>query len=163
MDSLVDDIDVNLSIDRDTFEGLIKSLLEEIKKTCINLLSSTTPAVKKIIEDTFGIPPSTSLNADEGVAKGYCLQSAAFSDKFLTKSFQIEEDVTKHVAECKERYDDYVKTAYFDAPNLGLRQEMLTQFVNFEAQMIEDYIAGQEAKYILEGELYKYRALVFEK
>ena len=40
---------------------------------------------------------------------------------------------------------------------------MLTQFVNFEAQMIEDDIARQEAKYILEGELYKYRALVFEK
>ena len=77
MDSLVDDIDVNLSIDRDTFEGLIKSLLEEIKKTCINVKkdqihsveivgrSTRIPAVKKIIEEVFGIPPSSSLNADE--------------------------------------------------------------------------------------------------
>ena len=43
---------------------------------------------------------------------------------------------------------------------------MLTQFVNFKAKMFEDdikEIARQEAKNILKGELYKYRALVKEK
>jgi hypothetical protein len=79
-------------------------------------------------------PPSSSLNADEGVAKGCCLQSVAISDKFLTKSFQIEEAVT----------NDDVKTAYFDEPKLGLGQDKLTQFVKFEVKIIEDNNKGHE-------------------
>jgi len=115
LDSLVDDIDVNLTIDRAAFEELIKSELSEIKKTFINLLNSTTvkkeqihsveivggstriPAVKQIIQEVFGISPSTSLNADEGVSKGCGLQAAAHSDKFLTKKFVIQEVVTNGI------------------------------------------------------------------
>jgi len=115
LDSLVDDIDVNLSIDRATFEELIKDHLEEIRKTCINLLNSTTvkkeqlhsveiaggstriPAVKQIVQEVFGISPSSSLNADEGVSKGCGLQSAEHSDRFRTKRFDIQEVVTNAV------------------------------------------------------------------
>ena len=84
IESLAQDIDVNLSISRNIFEELIKDPLDEIKRTLINLLDFTNvkkeqihsveivggsiriPAVKKIIEEVFGIMPSSSLNADEG-------------------------------------------------------------------------------------------------
>merc|ERR1719466_255985 len=115
LDSLVDDIDVNLTIDGAAFEELIKRELSEIKKTFINLLNSTTvkkeqihsveivggstriPAIKHIIQQVFGVVPSSSLNADEGVSKGCGLQAAAHSDKFLTKKFDIQEVVTNSV------------------------------------------------------------------
>eukprot|EP00092_Neocalanus_flemingeri_P034469 GFUD01037480.1.p1 GENE.GFUD01037480.1~~GFUD01037480.1.p1 ORF type:complete len:764 (+),score=200.20 GFUD01037480.1:264-2555(+) len=115
LDSLVDDIDVHVSIDRATFEELIKCQLDEIRKTFINLLHSTTvkkeqlhsveivggstriPAVKQIIQEVFGITPSSSLNADEGVSKGCGLQAASHSDKFMTKKFDIQEVVTNGI------------------------------------------------------------------
>merc|ERR1712038_1928467 len=56
--------------------------------------SSRIPAVRQIVQDLFGLPPSYSLNADEGVSKGCGLQAAANSNKFRTKTFNIEEVVT---------------------------------------------------------------------
>jgi len=115
LDSLVDDIDVSVSVDRSTFEELIKSQLDEIRKTFVNLLDSTTvkkenihsveivggstriPAIKHIIEEVFGLTPSSSLNADEGVSKGCGLQAANHSDKFLTKKLDIKEVVTNGI------------------------------------------------------------------
>lgn len=115
LDSLVDDIDVNVSIDRATFEELIKTQLDEIRKTCVNLMNSTTvkkeqlhsveiaggstriPAVKQIIQEVFGMTPSSSLNADEGVSKGCGLQAAEHSEKFRTKKFEIQEVVTNGI------------------------------------------------------------------
>jgi len=115
LDSLVDDIDVNVSVDRATFEELIKSQLDEIRKTFVNLLDSTTvkkdnihsveivggstriPAIKQIIEEVFGLTSCSSLNADEGVSKGCGLQAANHSDKFLTKKLDITEVVTNGI------------------------------------------------------------------
>lgn len=115
LDSLVDDIDVNVSIDRATFEELIKTQLDEIRKTFVNLMNSTTvkkeqlhsveiaggstriPAVKQIIQEVFGMTPSSSLNADEGVSKGCGLQAAEHSEKFRTKKFEIQEVVTNGI------------------------------------------------------------------
>jgi len=115
LDSLVDDIDVNVSIDRATFEQLIKGQLDEIRKTFVNLLNSTTikkeqlhsveiaggstriPAVKQIVQEVFGLTPCSSLNADEGVSKGCGLQAAEHSEKFRTKKFEIQEVVTNGI------------------------------------------------------------------
>jgi len=112
IENLCEDLDVNLSLDRAKFEELIQSDLEEVKRTLSILLESTTvkkeqidsvelvggssriPAVRQIVQDLFGLPPSYSLNADEGVSKGCGLQAAANSNKFRTKTFNIEEVVT---------------------------------------------------------------------
>merc|ERR1712018_1038606 len=56
--------------------------------------SSRIPAVRQIVQDLFGLQPSYSLNADEGVSKGCGLQAAANSNKLRTKPFNIEEVVT---------------------------------------------------------------------
>jgi len=111
IDSLVGDVDVSVTIDRATFEELIKESLNDVKKTLQELLISTTikkdaihsveiaggssrvPAIKQIVQDVFGLSPSFSLNSDEGTAKGCGLQAAAQSDKFLTKKFDIQEVV----------------------------------------------------------------------
>jgi len=115
IDSLVDDIDVSVSIDRTTFESLICDQLKEVRQTLEGLLHSTTvkkealhcvevaggssriPAIKQIVQEVFGVAPSTGLNADEGVAKGCGLQAAAHSEKFLTKKFSIQEVVSNGV------------------------------------------------------------------
>lgn len=112
IENLCEDLDVNLSLDRAKFEELIQSDLEEVKRTLSILLDSTTvkkdqidsvelvggssriPAVRQIVLDLFGLQPSYSLNADEGVSKGCGLQAAAISNKFRTKTFDIEEVVT---------------------------------------------------------------------
>jgi len=132
LDSLVDDIDVNVSIDRDTFEDLIKSQLCEIKKTFVNLLNSTTikkehihsveivggstriPSIKQIIQEVFGITPSSSLNADEGVSKGCGLQAAALSDKFRTKKFEVQEAVTNGIEAVYPHEGNQVKVLIYD-------------------------------------------------
>ena len=112
IENLCEDLDVNLSLDRAKFEELIQPDLEEVRRTLSILLDSTTvrkdqidsvelvggssriPAVRQIVQDLFGLQPSYSLNADEGVSKGCGLQAAANSNKFRTKTFDIEEVVT---------------------------------------------------------------------
>jgi len=168
IDSLVEDIDVNLTIDRNVFETLIKDHLSEIEKTFMNLLSSTgiekeqihsveivggssrIPTVKDMIEKVFGMTPSASLNADEAIAKGSCFHAASISDKFLTKNFLIIE----------------TEKAEEDTEETGISHEKISQFADVETQMIKDdikEICRQEAKNVLEEQLYKYRAKVNEK
>jgi len=115
IDSLVDDTDVTVAVDRATFEQLVRQQLEEVRITLLNLLQSTTvkreqlhsvelvggssriPAIKQIVQSVFGLAPTSSLNADEAVSKGCGLQAAELSDKFRTKRFEIQEVVTKGV------------------------------------------------------------------
>jgi len=115
IESLVEDIDVNVDLDRATFESLISNQLIEIKQTLESLLNSTTikkdaihsveivggssriPAIKQIIQEVFGVTPSTGLNADEGVAKGCGIQAASMSGKYRTKKFSIQEVVSNGV------------------------------------------------------------------
>merc|ERR1711874_114247 len=167
IDSLMEDLDINIGIERNIFEGLIETHLSEIKKTFTDLLISTglekmnvhsveivggstrIPAIKKIIEEVFGVSPSSSLNADEAVAKGCCFQSAAISNQFLTKSFVIKDE--------KEDND----TDTFPC----LDQHTVSHLAEAETQMVKDdinEIRRQEAKNVLEEQLYSYRAAVTE-
>merc|ERR1719392_53559 len=115
IDSLVDDVDVNISVDRATFEQLACEQLEEVRTCLLSLLQATTvrreqlhsvelvggagrmPAVKQIVQEVFGIAPTSSLNADEAVSKGCGLQAASQSDKFRTKKFEVQEVVSRGV------------------------------------------------------------------
>jgi len=171
IESIIEDVDINLTIDRETFEELIKNQLEQVSNTFISLLDSATvnkdqihsvevvggssriPAVKKMIEEVFGISPSFSLNADEAVARGCCLHSAALSGKYLTKKFDIEEEESMEVNESLEE-----NTPFLD-------QMSIDHLKSLESQMIDkdkDEICRQEAKNDLEEQLYQFRATVCE-
>ena len=41
--------------------------------------SSRIPSIKNLVKDVFGKEPSTTLNADEAVARGCALQVGIFS------------------------------------------------------------------------------------
>merc|ERR1712218_679519 len=115
IDSLVEDTDVNVTVDRATFEQLAQQQLEEVRSCLLSLLQATTvrreqlhsvelvggsgrmPAIKQIIQEVFGIAPTSSLNADEAVSKGCGLQAANHSDKFRTKRFEVQEVVSRGV------------------------------------------------------------------
>jgi len=115
IDSLVEDTDVSVSVDRATFEQLAQQQLEEVRSCLLSLLQATTvrreqlhsvelvggsgrmPAIKQIIQEVFGITPTSSLNADEAVSKGCGLQAASHSDKFRTKRFEVQEVVSRGV------------------------------------------------------------------
>merc|ERR1711997_581761 len=115
IDSLVEDTDVNVTVDRATFEQLSQQQLEEVRSCLLSLLQATTvrreqlhsvelvggsgrmPAIKQIIQEVFGIAPTSSLNADEAVSKGCGLQAANHSDKFRTKRFEVQEVVSRGV------------------------------------------------------------------
>jgi len=115
IDSLVDDTDVSVAVDRATFEQVAQQQLEEVRSCLLSLLQATTvrreqlhsvelvggsgrmPAIKQIIQEVFGIAPTSSLNADEAVSKGCGLQAASHSDKFRTKRFEVQEVVSRGV------------------------------------------------------------------
>merc|ERR1719228_944338 len=177
IDSLVDDIDVNITIDRTTFEELIKHQLDDIRNILMNLMSTMTitkeqiysvemvggstriPVIKQLIEEVWGIPTSSSLNADEAVSKGCGLQAAAKSNKCLTKNFDIE-DMN---LDTKENYiENKVVEALtsFESTSTRMTQEMINHCIEYEVDMITEDIAEisrQEAKNMLEEQLYKYR------
>merc|ERR1712061_906374 len=113
IDSLVEDTDVNVTVDRATFEQLSQQQLEEVRSCLLSLLQATTvrreqlhsvelvggagrmPAIKQIIQEVFGIAPTSSLNADEAVSKGCGHQAANHSDKFRTKRVEAQEVVSR--------------------------------------------------------------------
>lgn len=115
IDSLVEDTDVSVAVDRATFEALVRPQLEEVRGSLDSLLQATTvkrdqlhsvelvggsgrmPAIKQIVQEVFGLVPTSSLNADEAVSKGCGLQAAAVSGKFRTKQFVVQEVVSRGV------------------------------------------------------------------
>ena len=51
--------------------------------------STRIPAIKEVIEQVFGKPPSTTLNQVEAVARGCALQAAILSPTFRVRDFEI--------------------------------------------------------------------------
>jgi len=177
IDSLVDNIDVNITIDRATFEELIKHQLDDIRNTLMNLMSTMTinkeqiysvemvggstriPAIKQLIEEVWGITTNSSLNADEAVSIGCGLQAAAKSNKFLTKNFDIE-DMNLDTKENHMENKEVEALTNFESTSTRMPQEMINHCIDYEVEMItEDIeeISRQEAKNMLEEQLYKYR------
>ena len=144
IENLCEDVDVSLSLDRAKFEELIQADLEEVKRTLSLLLDSTTvtksqlhsvelvggssriPAVRQIVQDLFGLQPSYSLNADEGVSRGCGLQAAANSNKFMTKTFHIEE-VVSHAMEAVYNHEGVQeKLVIFDEGEAAKEERIIT-------------------------------------
>jgi len=88
---------------------LAKPLLERIRNTIVNLLkeakvaaadiesveivggSTRIPTVKQVVQEVFGKPPMTTMNADESVSRGCTLMCAILSPTFKVKEFTIED------------------------------------------------------------------------
>lgn len=51
--------------------------------------STRIPSVKQMIQKLFNMEPSTTLNADEAVARGCALQCAILSPTFRVRDFSI--------------------------------------------------------------------------
>ncbi|KAK2579751.1 hypothetical protein KPH14_011092 [Odynerus spinipes] len=62
---------------------------EEIHSVEIAGGSSRVPALKRVIEDVFGRPISTTLNQDEAVARGCALQCAMLSPAVRVREFAV--------------------------------------------------------------------------
>merc|ERR1719312_750326 len=107
IECFMNDIDVKGSMDRATFLELIAPELQKIEQTMKDCLeasqlkkedihaveivggSSRIPAIKSFIEQIFGKPPSTTLNADEAVSRGCALQCAILSPTFKVREFSV--------------------------------------------------------------------------
>lgn len=118
IECLQDDRDFSARIDRTKFEELSTPLLEKVHQTLATLRqraqekydkdfadkfgafavhsveivggSSRISAIKRMIKDIFGVEPSTTLNADEAVARGCALQCAILSPTYkVAKELKI--------------------------------------------------------------------------
>uniref|UniRef100_A0A8C1TSD7 Heat shock protein 4b n=1 Tax=Cyprinus carpio TaxID=7962 RepID=A0A8C1TSD7_CYPCA len=116
IECFMNDIDVSSKLNRAQFEEMcadilvrveppLRSLLEQahLKKDDIHAVeivggASRMPAIKERINKFFGKEPSTTLNADEAVARGCALQCAILSPAFKVREFSITDVVAyKHV------------------------------------------------------------------
>ncbi|RWS26443.1 Sar s 28 (heat shock protein 70-like protein 1), partial [Leptotrombidium deliense] len=128
VECLYDDRDFSSRMSREVFEnlcephfqrieGVFKRALDTAKQTlekdkeramewklhAVEIVggSSRIPAVKRLIKETFGLEPSTTLNADEAVCRGCALQSAMLSPSFrVAKDLQII-DFAPYQINCK--------------------------------------------------------------
>uniref|UniRef100_A0A672MPA3 Heat shock 70 kDa protein 4 n=1 Tax=Sinocyclocheilus grahami TaxID=75366 RepID=A0A672MPA3_SINGR len=111
IECFMNDIDVSGKLNRAQFEEMcadvlarveppLRSLLEQahLKKDDIHAVeivggSSRMPAIKERINKFFGKEPSTTLNADEAVARGCALQCAILSPAFKVREFSTTDVV----------------------------------------------------------------------
>uniref|UniRef100_A0A673MZK8 Heat shock 70 kDa protein 4-like n=1 Tax=Sinocyclocheilus rhinocerous TaxID=307959 RepID=A0A673MZK8_9TELE len=111
IECFMNDIDVSGKLSRYLFEEMcadvlarveppLRSLMEQahLKKDDIHAVeivggASRMPAIKERISKFFGKEPSTTLNADEAVARGCALQCAILSPAFKVREFSITEVV----------------------------------------------------------------------
>ncbi|XP_059371411.1 heat shock 70 kDa protein 4-like [Carassius carassius] len=111
IECFMNDIDVSSKLNRAQFEEMcadvlarveppLRSLMEQahLRKDDIHAVeivggASRMPAIKERINKFFGKEPSTTLNADEAVARGCALQCAILSPAFKVREFSITDVV----------------------------------------------------------------------
>mmetsp|Transcript_17920 Transcript_17920/g.50845 ORF Transcript_17920/g.50845 Transcript_17920/m.50845 type:complete len:821 (+) Transcript_17920:525-2987(+) len=109
LECLMDDLDFNIKVKADDYEvmcqpllarleGPIKSALAEAKLQASDLSaveivggSTRIGCMKRKLEGILGISLSTTMNADESVARGAALQSAILSPRFKVLPYKIVE------------------------------------------------------------------------
>ncbi|EFX67876.1 hypothetical protein DAPPUDRAFT_229110 [Daphnia pulex] len=107
VECLIDERDFSAKMKRSDMEELCAPLFERVEKTLrrclaesglkqediseIELIGGSTriPAVKSLIEQVFGKPPSTTLNQDECVARGAAIMAAMLSPSFKVREFLL--------------------------------------------------------------------------
>ncbi|XP_078407150.1 heat shock 70 kDa protein 4-like [Cetorhinus maximus] len=107
IECFMNDIDVSGSLNRAQFEEMCSTLLSRVEAPLRSIIEQTKlkrediyaveivggatriPAVKERITKFFGKTLSTTLNADEAVARGCALQCAILSPAFKVREFSI--------------------------------------------------------------------------
>ncbi|KAL5104443.1 hypothetical protein TcWFU_003698 [Taenia crassiceps] len=107
VECLMGDTDISSKMKREFFEKICEPLLSKIKQTMEKALSlsklkpeclysvelvgggTRIPAVKRLVKEVFGKEGSTTLNADEAVARGCAFQAAICSPSFKVREFSI--------------------------------------------------------------------------
>jgi len=107
IECFMEDKDVKGTMDRAMFEELVAPNMVNIEKVLIECLessklkvediysveivggSSRIPSLKTLIEKVYSKVPSTTLNADEAVARGCALQCAILSPTFKVREFSV--------------------------------------------------------------------------
>lgn len=107
IECFMDDKDVHGEMKRSDMEALCAHLFERVEKTLKQCLldsklkvedihsveivggSSRVPAIKRLIEEVFGKPTSTTLNQDEAVSRGCALQCAMLSPAVRVREFSV--------------------------------------------------------------------------
>ncbi|KAG8452841.1 hypothetical protein GDO86_004580 [Hymenochirus boettgeri] len=111
IECFMNDLDVSGRMNRTEFEGLcsdllqrleapLRSLMEQIQLhvediSAVEIIGGATriPSVKERIAKFFGKDVSTTLNADEAVARGCALQCAILSPAFKVREFSVTDVV----------------------------------------------------------------------
>ena len=111
VECLANDLDLITEISRQQFEQLCADLFERVRNCFFRLIqrsrlergslhsveifggSSRIPMFKSLVEEVFELHPSTTLNADEAVARGCALLCALNTKVFKVRPFQIMETV----------------------------------------------------------------------
>ncbi|XP_069496056.1 heat shock protein 105 kDa [Ambystoma mexicanum] len=111
IECFMNDLDVSGKMNRSQFEELCASLLQRIEAplrslmeqvqlrvddiSAVEIIGGATriPAVKERIAKFFGKDVSTTLNADEAVARGCALQCAILSPAFKVREFSVTDVV----------------------------------------------------------------------
>uniref|UniRef100_A0A8C2GAX5 Heat shock protein 4a n=1 Tax=Cyprinus carpio TaxID=7962 RepID=A0A8C2GAX5_CYPCA len=91
IECFMNDIDVSGKLNRGKFEELCADLLDKVEQRVFHI--KQIPAIKERISKFFGKELSTTLNADEAVARGCALQCAILSPAFKVREFSITEVV----------------------------------------------------------------------
>ncbi|XP_071593238.1 heat shock protein 105 kDa isoform X2 [Heliangelus exortis] len=107
IECFMNDTDVSGKMNRSQFEELCADLLQRIEVPLLSLMEQTQlkvedvtaveivggatriPAVKERIAKFFGKDVSTTLNADEAIARGCALQCAILSPAFKVREFSV--------------------------------------------------------------------------
>ncbi|XP_020293342.1 97 kDa heat shock protein isoform X2 [Pseudomyrmex gracilis] len=107
IECFMDEKDVHGEMKRNEMESLCAHLFERVEKTLKQCLldsklklddihsvelaggSSRVPAIKRLVEEVFGRPTSTTLNQDEAVARGCALQCAMLSPAVRVRDFSV--------------------------------------------------------------------------
>lgn len=119
LDNLMNDQDFTLEATRELLEELAQPLLEQLRTLLKRLLkeafitevsqisaveiiggSSRIPAIKALIAEFFKREVSTTLNADEAVARGCALQCAMDSPTVRVRDYNVV-DVNTNAIECR--------------------------------------------------------------
>ncbi|XP_012370177.1 heat shock protein 105 kDa isoform X2 [Octodon degus] len=111
IECFMNDKDVSGKMNRSQFEELCADLLQKVEVPLYSLMEQTQlkvedvsaveivggttriPAVKEKIAKFFGKDVSTTLNADEAVARGCALQCAILSPAFKVREFSVTDSV----------------------------------------------------------------------
>lgn len=109
VECLMDGVDFNGSISREEFEKISQDLFVKVESCLRRLLvdseckvsdvhsveviggSSRVPLFKSIVQKVFKKSPSTTLNADEAVAKGAALYCAATTKVYSVRQYQVQD------------------------------------------------------------------------